>query len=127
MRSILIGIFLAVLTVAGVALFNSAQRFPFLALLLSFIAAVYLGFAFADGSRKAIIVESIVAGIFLLAAMCGLFLSPLILAVGYIVHGFWDLLHHPKAIETKVAPWYPPFCAVYDWAIAIYILILWSR
>jgi hypothetical protein len=126
-RSILIGIVLAGLTIALVAPFKTSQGFAFLSLLLAFIAAIYLGFAFADGSYKAIILESFVAVVFLLVAAFASFTSPLVLAGGYVVHGFWDLLHHPKAIETKVARWYPPFCAVYDWAIAVYILVAWWR
>ena len=125
MRSISIGFLLAVLTIVVVAAFETSHGFALLSLLLAFIAAIYLGFAFADGSRKAILTESFVAGVFLLIAAFGLLASPLVLVGGYVIHGFWDLLHHPKAIETKVVRWYPPFCAVYDWAIAVYILVAW--
>lgn len=127
MRLIFIGIILALLTVAVVVVFDSRQGLALLSLVLAFIAAVYLGFAFADGSRKAIVLEGLVAGVFLLIVALSLFTSPLVLFGGYVVHGFWDLLHHPKAVETKVVRWYPPFCAVYDWAVAVYILVVWWK
>lgn len=92
MRSIFIGFLLAVLTIVIIVIFEKSQGFTLLSLLLAFIAAVYLGFAFADGSRKAILLESFVAEVFLFIASLGLFVSPLVLVGGYLVH---DLeLHH---------------------------------
>lgn len=42
------------------------------------------------------------------------FASPALPAAGYLAHGVWDVAHHPRAITTAVAGWYPPFCLVYD-------------
>ncbi len=46
------------------------------ALLLSLIAAVYIGFAVADGRPGVIAVESVVAGVFLVLAAAGVTATP---------------------------------------------------
>ena len=94
-----------------------------LAIFLSAIAGVYLGFSVLDGRVRSIILETTALLVFVALAIIGLKYSLLILAFGYFAHGVWDCLHHPRLITTKIAPWYPPFCAVYDWSITAFILV----
>ncbi len=94
-----------------------------LAIFLSTIAGVYLGFSIADGRVRNIILESTVIAIFVALSIIGLNYSLLILAFGYFAHGVWDCVHHPNLVTTQVAVWYPPFCAVYDWSITTFVLI----
>ncbi|CAO3651094.1 unnamed protein product [Cunninghamella echinulata] len=37
-----------------------------------------------------------------------------IIAIGYVSHGIWDLLHHYILDKTLVPRWYIPFCTVFD-------------
>jgi len=119
-----VGLGLALLTVAPLALLVSDQAvFQFLAAELGFVAAVYFGFAIADGSVPALLVEVPVAGAFLAVGAIALWAdAPVILATGYAAHGLWDLVHHPRAVTTPVRGWYPPFCVVFDVAVAAFIL-----
>ena len=94
-----------------------------LAVFLSAIAGVYGGFSVLDGRVRTIVLEGSVMAMFIALAMVGLKFSLLILAFGYVAHGVWDLVHHPKLVTTKIAAWYPPFCAVYDFSIAAFILV----
>lgn len=121
--AVLLGLGLGGGTIAYFLLLPHALYVLHLAIFLSAIAGVYLGFSVADGRIRTIILESTVMAVFIALAMVGLKFSLLILAFGYGAHGVWDFLHHPKIITTKVAAWYPPFCAVYDWMIASFILI----
>jgi hypothetical protein len=89
------------------------------ALLLAFIAAVYIGFAVADGRPKVIAVESAVAGASGLLAAAGVTGSAWLLVLGYAGHGlkdFWqERLLLPKTSSMLVgadARVGPMLCAV---------------
>jgi hypothetical protein len=87
-------------------------------LLLAMIAAVYIGFAVADGRPRVIAVESTVAGAFVLLAAAGVTGSAWLLVLGYTAHGlkdFWQERRHYVA-STR---WWPPFCAAVDWLVAV--------
>lgn len=88
----------------------------FHALLLAAIAWIYVGFALQDGRGSAVGVEGVVAFVFFATALLGFVYTPYLIAVGFVAHALWDLLHHGGAggIGTSVPPWYPRFCAVYD-------------
>jgi hypothetical protein len=81
------------------------------ALLLALIAAVYIGFAVADGRPKVIAVECTIAGAFVLLAAAGVTGSAWLLVLGY----FWQERSHYVA-GTR---WWPPFCAAVDWLVAV--------
>src|SRR5438034_6752695 len=88
------------------------------ALLLAMIAAVYIGFAVADGRPRVIAVESGVAGAFVMLAAAGVTGSAWLLVLGYTAHGlkdFWQERRHYVA-DTR---WWPPFCAAGDWLVAV--------
>ena len=92
------------------------------ALLLALIAAVYIGFAVADGRPTVIAVESSVAGAFVLLAAAGVTGSAWLLVLGYAGHGlkdFWQERSHYVA-DTR---WWPPFCAAVDWLVAVVLAI----
>ena len=91
---------------------------------LAVIGAIYLGFAFSDGRLPIVILELSVGTAFVVLALLGLWLAPAFLAVGLILHGFWDLAHRPRGITTKLPAWYPPFCAAYDFVFAGVFLLL---
>jgi hypothetical protein len=86
-------------------------------LIISLIAAVYIGFAVADGRPRVIAVEAAVALAFVVLAAAAVTESPWLLVVAYAGHGlkdFWQERHHFVA-GTR---WWPPFCATIDWLVA---------
>lgn len=90
---------------------------------LAVIGAIYMGFAFLDGRVSIVILELSVATAFIVLALLGLWLAPAFVALGLILHGFWDLAHRPRGITTKLPSWYPPFCAAFDFVFAAVFLI----
>ncbi len=94
-----------------------------LVILLTVIASIYLGFAIADGRKREIILEILGMFFFLALAVLGLWISPNFLVAGYLAHGVWDIIHNPKIIQTEVVEWYKVLCLVYDWVIAVFILL----
>lgn len=106
----------------------SPLAFPWLepasvhALSLTLIAAVYIGFAVADGRPRVIAVESAVAAVFVLLAARGVTGPAWLLVAGYAGHGlkdYWQERVHYVA-NTR---WWPPFCAAVDWLVAVVLVI----
>jgi hypothetical protein len=118
-----VGLGLAVVMLAPLLLLSKLAGMQFLAVQLGFIGAIYFGFGIADGRVRPLLVEFLVAGLFLFAGAVALWTdSPIFLAGAYVAHAAWDAVHHPRVVSTPVRPWYPPFCVVYDIVSAAFIL-----
>jgi hypothetical protein len=102
---------------------NADDARMMLGTLLAGIGFVYVGFAVSDGRKSAIVIQSISALVFLWAAQIGIREeSNLVLGLGFVAHGVWDALHHEHHGWAEVRWYYPPFCAMADFAIAAAIL-----
>ena len=93
------------------------------------IAAFYLSFAaYFEASTHAWRTEVMGVAVFLVCAVGGLLSRPII-AVGYVMHGLWDLSHCLSGsslaglsiTETPLA--YGIFCSTYDLVVAYYLMI----
>jgi hypothetical protein len=91
------------------------------ALGLVLIAAVYVGFAVADGRPKVIAIESGVTFAFVVVAAAAVTESPWLLVAGLIAHGLKDLWQHRTQFVSGTR-WWPPFCMVVDWVVAAIIV-----
>lgn len=91
---------------------------------LAVIGAIYMGFAFGDGRISIMIIELTAATAFVVLALFALWVAPVFLAVGLVLHGLWDIAHRPRGITTRMPSWYPPFCAAYDFVFAGVFLFL---
>jgi len=89
---------------------------------LAVIAAVYVGFAVADGRAKVIAVESSVTFAFVLVAMAAVTGSAWLLVAGLAGHGVKDLWQH-RTQFVRGTRWWPPFCMVVDFVVAAIIVI----
>ena len=92
------------------------------AIAIALIAAVYIGFAVADGRPRVIAVECSVAASFVVLAAVAVTVSPWLLVVGYLGHGGKDLWQHRTQFVTGTR-WWPPFCAAVDVTVAAIIAI----
>jgi hypothetical protein len=93
------------------------------ALSLALIAAVYIGFAVADGRPAVIAVEAAIAGVFVVVAAAGVTGPAWLLVAGLTGHGFKDLWQHRRQYVANTR-WWPPFCAVVDWVVAAILVVL---
>ena len=91
------------------------------ALGLAVIAAVYVGFAVADGRPKVIAVESSVTFAFVVVAAAAITGSPWLLVAGLAGHGLKDLWQHRTHFVANTR-WWPPFCMIVDWVVAAIIV-----
>ena len=109
--------------VLGVLQAASPLAFPWLdaptvyALGLVLIAAVYIGFAVADGRRHVLAVEVAVASGFVLLAAAAVTGSLWLIVAGLIGHGSKDLWQH-RTQFVRGTRWWPPFCAAVDFVAA---------
>jgi hypothetical protein len=97
------------------------------ALILTLVYGIYVGFALTRGDLGALAIEIgfVLVGLVLIGL--GLWRSPGWLAVGFALHGGWDLLHHRDrhVLGVRGVPvWYVPACAVYDWIVAAGVAVL---
>ena len=92
------------------------------ALAIALIAAIYIGFAVADGRRHVIATEVAVAALFVTVAAAAVTLSPWLLVAGYFAHGCKDLWQHRSQFVAGTR-WWPPFCLAVDWTVAGIIAI----
>jgi hypothetical protein len=119
------GLLLGVATVPVFILLPKPLAQQWGALLLAMIGGAYVGFAARDGRRSANIIELVGGLAFAAVGLAGLQLNPLLIAEGYVAHGFWDLFHHRHGPYADTPHWYIPFCVVYDWIIGAFLLVWW--
>jgi hypothetical protein len=93
------------------------------ALSLALIAAVYIGFAVADGRPTVIAVEAGIAGLFVVVAAAGVTGPAWLLVAGLAGHGVKDLWQHRRHYVANTR-WWPPFCLVVDWVAAAILIVL---
>jgi hypothetical protein len=85
------------------------------------IAFIYIGFAVADGRPKVIAVESTVTFAFVVVAAAAVTASPWLLVAGMVGHGLKDLWQHRSHFVANTR-WWPPFCMVVDWVVAVVLV-----
>lgn len=120
----IVGAALAVLAGATIHYSFAASARVLLALFLALTACVYLGALLAQKQPMFTAAgELAVGGTVFVFAFLGVVSSASWLTAGYALHGAWDWLHDVKAVPTRVAQWFPPACAAFDFLIAAFTLI----
>jgi len=92
------------------------------ALGLAVIAAIYIGFAVADGRWTVLALESSVASGFIIISAAAITGTPWLLVVGLAGHGLKDLWQHRTHFVANTR-WWPPFCLVVDFVVAAIITV----
>jgi hypothetical protein len=126
---LVIGLLSAIGTILIVRrIFQGRWEQIFWASFLGVIAAFYLSFAaYFGASPHAWQTEVVGVAVFLVCAVCGLFFRAAI-AVGYVMHGLWDLSHSLSGSSlaglsiTDIPLGYGIFCATYDFVVAGYLI-----
>lgn len=126
--NILIGLGLGIVTIILHLILTETRRLELTSFLLVLIGSVYYGFALLSKHKRAMIIEIVVASVFVAMGIFGLWFSPWILIIGLFLHGLWDIAHHNSSIKlVEIPQWYVPFCATYDWVIAIYLTLVYLK
>jgi len=91
------------------------------ALVIPLIAGVYIGFAVADGRTVVIVIETIVASVFVVLAATAVTGTAWLLVAAYMGHGVKDLWQHRTHFVADTR-WWPPFCLTVDWVVAAILI-----
>jgi hypothetical protein len=109
-------------------LFSAKAEQIFFGLFLVPIAGFYLAFTAYFGNEGAWRLEVVAVAVFAVLGVLGSRV-PVVLMLGYVLHGLWDLLHELHAhagvdfgpsTGTEIPLAYGAFCATYDWCMAAY-------
>jgi hypothetical protein len=122
-----LGLLLAGANAAGLAGKSRSAATHVVAVELAVCYAVYVGFALVR--RSGLPVEISFAAVGIALAGVGIWTrQPGWIALGWILHGGWDLLHrHDRrhAVGVPGVPaWYIPLCAFYDFPVAVSVLVM---
>jgi hypothetical protein len=91
------------------------------------IASYYALFAVMGGSTHALVVEAVVAAVFLVVAIVGFKYSLWLVVAALAAHGILDLFHGQVIANPGVPAWWPAFCLAYDGVAAAYLASLLLR
>ena len=123
-KIIVSGFGLAISFVVATHFFAGAHQFKIFALFLALTSCVYGGAILTPAGAKYSFIELPVVIVVFVTSIFGLIFSPLWLAGGYVLHGFWDAMHHFKKVQTPIVKWFPPLSAAFDILVAIFIVWL---
>ena len=122
MTPFLVGIFLAVV----VAVIGNMTRFDqersFYSTVLIVIASYYVLFAIQGESTDALVREIVIALAFLTVAIFGALCFPLLVGIGIVAHGLFDLVHPAVIHNPGVPSWWPGFCMSIDVALGLWVI-----
>lgn len=121
MTAAIIGISLGLLTIFLFALWKGIDKRLIYGLILSGIGFLYVGFVWTN--FQAVIVNSVQAILFLFIAYYGTRKSLYLLAIGYFLHGCWDITYPLLRDPGLIPPHYDIFCLSVDFVIGFYMLL----
>jgi len=119
----LIGLKLAAATVCLATGVGLARERSFYPTVLIVIGSYYVLFAAMAASRRTLVVESVVAGIFLLFAVIGFKRNLWFVVVALIGHGMFDFVHHFFIDNPGVPHWWPGFCLAFDALLGAFLAV----
>jgi hypothetical protein len=120
--AVLWGVIFGLLQAASPLAFWWLDSATVFALGLAAIAAIYVGFAVADGRVRIIAVEAVVAMAFIVVAAAGITGPAWLLAFGLAAHGVKDAWQQRSQFVSGTR-WWPPFCAAIDFVVALIIVV----
>jgi uncharacterized protein DUF6010 len=122
MIPVFIGISSGLLTILLVATLRQIDKKVLYGLILSGIGFLYVGFTWSE--TEAVIINAVQAVFFLLIAYYGIMKGLHILAIGYLLHGLWDLIYSSLLHSDLLPPHYDWFCLSIDFTIGLYLLAI---
>lgn len=122
MIALIIGVLSGIFIILLFALLKQYDKPVVYGLILSGIGFIYIGFTWTD--LVSLIIASIQALIFLALAYFGTKKSLHVLAIGYVLHGCWDIVYSVFDNPGLIPPEYDIFCLTFDLVIGIYLFVL---
>jgi hypothetical protein len=118
-----IGVMVCVAVAAFAALSGFDRERAFYPTVLIVTASYYVLFAAMGASTRTLIIEGMIAGVFLLCAVIGFKTNYWLVAAALVGHGALDLVHRSVIDNAGVPPWWPGFCLAFDVALAAWLAV----
>lgn len=122
MTPFLVGTLLA----AVVAVLGKVTRFDqdrsFYSTVLVIIASYYVLFAVQGASTDALVWETVIALAFFAVAIFGALYVPLLVGIGIVSHGLFDLVHPAIIHNSGIPAWWPSFCMSLDVLLGFWVI-----
>ena len=122
MIAFIIGLSSGILLIALFIILKKYDKQLVYGLTLTGIGFLYVGYTWSD--LPSLIITSIQAIVFVALSYYGIKKSIYILAMGFFLHGIWDLAYNPFDKPGLIPPHYDVFCLTIDFVIGIYLLVL---
>ena len=117
----LIGIILALAVSSYATALRLDRDGAFYPTVLIVVASYYVLFAAMGSSADVVIVETLIAAVFVVAASLGFRRGLWLVAAALAGHGAQDLFHVHLVANPGVPVWWPSFCMTYDLVAAGYL------
>ena len=127
MTALLVGVILALAVALFAKLVGLDKDRAFYATVMAVIALLYDLFAVMGDSHRALALEMVGSGVFLLAVAVGFKRSLWIVAGALAAHGVYDWIHPLLFDNPGVPVWWPMFCGAYDVTAAACLARLLTR
>lgn len=122
MIPLIIGISSGLLLIVTFILLKNFDKPLIYGLNLAVIGFLYIGFTWSD--LPSLVITCVQGLVFFLLAYYGIKRSIYILAIGFFLHGGWDLVYPLFDTPGLLPPGYDLFCSSLDITVGIYLLIL---
>lgn len=103
------------------------NKFTYSLLLVTF-PFYYFAFAIYGNDYDALMLEFVAGLVFFAVGLLSLKVKPVyrfgLLALGYILHGIYDITHHIFFINAGMPVWWPEFCGAVDVLIGLYLITI---
>jgi hypothetical protein len=123
----LVGLVLAAVVCAFAMLGGLDRDRVFYPTLMMPIATYYILFAVMGKSTRATMIESVVAGAFLMLALAGFKTNLWVTAAALAGHGVFDFYHDVVIQNPGVPVWWPGFCMSFDILAGGFLALLLMR
>jgi hypothetical protein len=123
----LIGVVLAAVVCVFALLAGFDRDRVFYSTLLIVIATYYILFAVMGSSSPVLMIESPVAGVFLMLAVAGFKKNLWLVVAALGGHGVLDFFHHTFIQNPGVPVWWPSFCLSFDVLAGMFLAVLLVR
>lgn len=125
MTSAIIGISSGLLLIFLFIMLKQFDKKLIYGLILCGIGFLYAGFVWSD--TQALIINAAQAILFVFLAYFGIKKQTTILAIGYFLHGTWDIIYHLFQDPGMIPPQYDLFCLSIDFTIGFYLLLIRNK
>jgi hypothetical protein len=123
----LVGILLAVAICSLGVLVGFDRDRAFYPVSLIVIASYYALFAIMGGSLRALGLETVFIGAFIVLSILGFKTTLWLVVAGLAGHGLFDFVHGHILTNPGVPSWWPAWCLSYDVTAAAYLAVLLTR